>query len=254
MQISDSTWNKYISALRRVNEKAGEEMKAFLAAHDWRGDNIAKQACVDFGYALSTKYGEAAGAIACEMYDAIVELSAMTLPAAEPAATATYDEAAKSVIGTMKTDNEDIVANSISRLVKMAGVDTTMQNAIRDGAEWAWIPRGDTCAFCIALASRGWQPASKAQLKGNHAEHIHANCDCTFAIRFDSSMDVEGYDPDEYLKMYEDADGYSSKAKINSIRRTIYDENAAEINAQKRSAYAKRMERESSAAEELDIQ
>lgn len=253
MQISDSTWNKYISALRRVNEKAGEEMKAFLAAHNWRGDNIAKQACVDFGYALSTKYGEAAGAIACEMYDAIVELSAMTLPPAEPAATATYDEVARSVIGTMKTDNTDVVANSISRLVKMAGVDTTMQNAIRDGAEWAWIPRGDTCAFCITLASRGWQPASRSQMKGNHAEHIHANCDCTFAIRFDSNMDVEGYDPDEYLKMYEDADGYSSKAKINSIRRTIYDENAEKINAQKRSAYAKRMERESSEAEEIDV-
>lgn len=253
MQISDKAWNKYITALRKVNEKAGEEMKAFLDAHNWRIDNIAKQECIDFGYALSTRYGEAAGEIACQMYDAMARTAARAIPAAEPAATATYDEVAKAVVGTMKTDNTDIVANAVSRLVKMAGVDTTMKNAIRDGAEWAWIPSGDTCAFCIALASRGWQKASQAALKGNHAEHIHANCDCTYAIRFDGSSNVEGYDPDEYLAMYEDAPGVSSQAKINAMRREAYAKNKDEINAQKRDAYAKRMERESSEAEEIDV-
>lgn len=200
-------------------------MKAFLESHNWQADNITKQACVDFGYALATKYGEAAGAIACQMYDAIALASAALVPAAEPAATATYDETAKAVIGTMKTNNIDVVADSISRLVKMAGVDTTMQNAIRDQAEWAWVPVGDTCAFCITLASRGWQPASKSALKGNHAEHIHANCDCTYAIRFNSNTNVAGYDPSKYKEMYDNAEGNSSKAKINSMRREFYAEN-----------------------------
>ena len=228
-------------------------MRSFLEANDWRADRITRQACIDFGYALATKYGEAAGAVACEMYDAIAQTASVLLPAAEPAATATYAETAKAVNGTMKTGNDEIIASSISRLVKMAGVDTTMQNAIRDHAEWAWIPSGDTCSFCIALASRGWQPASKSQLKGNHAEHIHANCDCTFAIRFGDDTDVQGYDPSEYLAMYNDAPGSSSKAKINAMRREAYAENKDEINAQKRSAYAKRKEIESSSAEEIDV-
>lgn len=253
MQISRRTWNNYIAILRQINDQAGAEMRAFLDANDWRADRITRQACIDLGYALATKYGEAAGAVACEMYDAIAQAALATIPAAEPAATATYAEVAKAVNGTMKTDNNEVIASAVSRLVKMAGVDTTMHNAIRDGAQWAWIPSGDTCAFCITLASRGWQPASRAQLKGNHAEHIHANCDCTFAIRFNGDTDVEGYDPIEYKKMYDDAEGSSSKAKINSIRRTIYDENSEKINAQKRSAYAKRMERESSEAEEIDV-
>ena len=225
MQISRRVWDKYIAILRRINEQAGAEMKAFLETRNCQTDNITRQACVDFGYALATKYGEAAGAVACQMYDEVAKLSMALVPEAEPAATATYDEVAKSVIGTMKTNNVDVVANSISRLVKMAGVDTTMQNAIRDQAEWAWIPVGDTCAFCITLASRGWQPASRSQLKGNHAEHIHANCDCTYAIRFNSNMDVAGYDPSEYKAMYDNAEGNSSKAKINSMRREFYAEN-----------------------------
>lgn len=225
MQISRRVWDKYIVALRRVNDKAGAEMKAFLESHNWQTDNITKQACVDFGFALSTKYGEAAGAIACQMYDEIAKLSGVFVPEAEPAATATYDEVAKSVIGTMKTNNVEVIAGSISRLVKMAGVDTTMQNAIRDGAQWAWVPVGDTCAFCITLASRGWQKASRSALKGNHAEHIHANCDCTYAIRFNSSMDVAGYDPQKYKDMYYSQEGSSSKDKINSMRRQFYAEN-----------------------------
>ena len=253
MQISRRTWNRYIGVLRQINDQAGAEMLAFLEANDWRSDRNTRQACIDFGYALATKYGEAAGAVACEMYDLIAQTAAVMLPAAEPAATATYAETAKAVNGTMKTDNNEVIASAISRLVKMAGVDTTMHNAIRDHAEWAWIPSGDTCSFCITLASRGWQPASRAQLKGNHAEHIHANCDCTFAIRFNGDTDVEGYDPDEYLAMYEDAPGNSSKAKINAMRREAYAENSEKINEQKRSAYAKRVERESSEAEEIDV-
>ena len=123
---------------------------------------------------------------------------------------------------------EEIIAAAIGRLVKRTGVDTTMQNALRDGAQWAWIPSGETCAFCITLASRGWQRASRKAIKNGHAEHIHANCDCTYAVRHSSGSDVAGYDPDRYRRMYDDAEGRSSKAKINALRRQFYAENGTE--------------------------
>jgi hypothetical protein len=160
---------------------------------------------------------------------------------------------AKAINGTAKLGNIGTMASSVGRMVKMTGVDTTMQNAIRDGAEWAWIPNGDTCAFCITLASRGWQRASKKALKNGHAEHIHGNCDCTYAVRFNSDTNVGGYDPDKYKRMYYDADGYSPKDKINSLRREFYAENKEEINRQKRDAYEKRKELNSSKAEEADV-
>lgn len=129
--------------------------------------------------------------------------------------------------------------NGVSRLVKRAGADTTLKNAVRDGAEWAWVPHEDTCPFCITLASNGWQKASSKVLKGGHAEHIHANCDCEFAIRFDHNTTVAGYDPEKYLKQYRDAGG-----DINKMRRVNYAANKERINAQKRAAYAARRLRE----------
>ena len=251
MTISRKVWQRYIDGLRKVNDEAVRLAMNYLNTHDvltQEGTN----ALIEYCYGLATKYGEAAAELACEMYDALAAVTGATVAPAIPAATATMQETAKAVVGTLKTGNNEIVSSAVGRIVKMAGVDTTMQNALRDGAEWAWIPVGDTCAFCITLASRGWQRASKKALKGGHAEHIHANCDCTYAIRFDNS-DVEGYDPREYESLYYGADGSKPQDRINSMRREFYARNKEVINEQKRDAYAKRQERNSSAAEEMNV-
>ena len=69
---------------------------------------------------------------------------------AQPAAPASYEETAKMVNATK--ESPPVLQTGVSRLVKQAGADTTLKNAVRDRAEWAWVPRGDTCPFCIALA------------------------------------------------------------------------------------------------------
>ncbi len=112
--------------------------------------------------------------------------------------------------------------------------------AIRDGAEFAWVPQGDTCPFCLMLASNGWQNASRKTLKGDHAEHIHANCDCQFAIRFNGKPSYASYDPDKYKEIYNNAEGATWQEKLNSMRKAEYEANADKIRAQKREAYAKR--------------
>lgn len=259
MRITDRQWNRYISVLRELNNKAAEDMIRFMTdrnilkmGNTYVLSTQERNALIDFAYALATKYGEGAAAAAAEMYDAVAMASKANVPPAEPAPTATYAEVAKAVNGTLK-ENPEIVPSAVGRLVKSAGVDTTIQNAIRDRAYYAWIPRGDTCAFCIMLASRGWQPASMSDLEDGHAKHIHANCDCTYMVRFGGNLMVEGYDPSEYLSMYNNADGTRWQDKLNSMRRDFYAENKDKINAQKRSAYAKRVERNASAAEETNI-
>ena len=240
MQISKSSWNNYISILRKVSDRAVKEMLAFSTSYDtaYNAGLISRKeyekALIDYAIALATKYGEAAGAAACDMYDAIALMQGANVPPAIPAPTATSAETAKAVVGTMKTGNLKIVADAVGRQVKMVGVDTMQQNALRDGAEWAWIPMGDTCAFCITLASRGWQRASKSAIKDGHAEHVHANCDCTYAVRFNPSLEIEGYENGrEYLEMYENApleDGESDtpKNRINALHRKFYRENGTE--------------------------
>lgn len=249
MTVSAKDWDAYIKRLSLLNQRAAAEMRAYILKHGFEPIYDV----IDFAYGLATKYGEASAALSAQMYDAIAELSGRLIDPAIPAPTASYSQVAKTVQGIVKvSENVEIVSSAVGRLVKQTGADTTLQNALRDGAQFAWIPAGDTCAFCITLASRGWQYASKKAIKGGHAEHIHSNCDCTYAIRFDSDTNVRGYDPRKYLAMYEDAEGNTPKEKINSMRRDAYAENKDEINAQKRSAYEKRKERESSAAEEIE--
>ncbi len=238
MQISLKTWQKYKNRLASIDEKAVDEMLKFLQQIGGFGDHAEE--VIRYAYALSNKYGEAAAAAACEMYDAVAEASGVNVPLAEPADMPDYKEVARAVNGTVKNSSESMIPKTVGRLVKRAGADTTLKNALRDGAQFAWVPTGDTCAFCLTLASRGWQYASEKALKNGHAEHIHGNCDCQYAIRFDDKTNIQGYDPDKYLEMYNNADGKSPKDKINALRRAHYAENKDKINAQKRMAYAER--------------
>ena len=222
MKLTQAAWDDYISRLSQLNQKAGQLMREYMDGHP--------EADTD---ALVPKYGEGSAELACQMYDALAEAQGVTLPAAEPAPTATYGEVTGMVKATQ--DSPPSLQQGVSRMVKQAGADTTTRNAIRDGAEWAWVPHGDACPFCRMLASNGWQKASKNLLKKGHAQHIHANCDCEFAVRFSREFDVSGYDPEAYLRQYRDAG-----SDINNWRRIDYAANRERINAQKRAAYAVR--------------
>ena len=227
MQITTRTWNNYIARLSRLNEAAGQKMREYIRLHG----TDDTEALISYAYAVITRYGEGSAELACQMYDALAEAQGVTLPAAEPAPTATYGEVTGMVKATQ--DSPANLQSGVSRMVKQAGADTTVHNAIRDGAEWAWVPHGDACPFCRMLASNGWQRASKNLLKKGHAQHIHANCDCEFAVRFSREFDVSGYDPEEYLRQYREAGG-----DVNAWRRIDYAANRERINAQKRAAYA----------------
>lgn len=229
MRITATAWAAYTQQLAKLNKKAGQLMADYIAAHG-TGDT---DALIAYAHALVTKYGEGSAELACQMYDALAAAAKAGVPAAEPAQTAAYGEVARMVQATKQSLPQ--MQRGVSRLVKRAGADTTLKNALRDGAEFAWIPQGDTCAFCLTLASRGWQKASQAAIKGGHAEHIHANCDCEYAIRFDGRSTVAGYDPDEYLRRYR-----AAGSDVNALRRVNYAKNRERINAQKRAAYALR--------------
>lgn len=241
MTISEKTWVEYITRLSRLNETAGQKMADYIE----RYGTVDTDALISYAQALVQKYGEGSAELACQMYDAMAEASGAEIPPAEPAEPADHGETAMMVNATKQSP--PLLQSGVSRLVKRTAADTTLKNAIRDGAEWAWVPHGDTCPFCITLASRGWQRASKKALKGDHAEHIHANCDCEYAIRFDSRTSIAGYNPDKYLDQYYDHGG-----DINAMRRAQYARNKDKINAQKRAAYAASRLREQAARGILD--
>lgn len=228
MQITEKAWVEYITKMSQISQKAADLMQSWVQKNGLEND----KALLDYAYALSQHYGQAIGALSCQMYEATAVAQGVIVPTAEVADLPDYGEVAKAVKGTKKQSPNNI-PGTLARLVKQVGADTTLKNAERDGAQFAWVPHGDTCAFCITLASRGWQYMSKKALRNGHAEHIHAHCDCEYAVRFDGKSTVAGYDPDKYLEEYYDANG-----DINEMRRKRYAQNKDVINARKRELYA----------------
>lgn len=239
MNISKKEWDAYVSKLSKVNTTASDLIVKYIQTNGLDDP----QALINYAYKVANSFGNASAALNAMMYDTIAEMEGILLPPAELAALPTYGDVARAVNGTLKTSvNENEIAGAVSRLVKLTGEDTMLQNAERDHAEFAWIPEGgETCAYCIMLASNGWQPMSYEALKGGHAEHIHSNCGCTYMIRHSKKFNVKGYHPEKYREMYNDADpGASWKEKLNAMRRDAYAENKDEINEQKRMAYQER--------------
>lgn len=229
MKISLNDWTRYVERLKAVNEKAAERMQAWIDANGL--DNM--DALIEYAYSITSRYGEAAAELACEMYDAVALAEGVAVASAVPAEVAVYDEVAKAMLGTSPLEK----STAVYRLVKRTAADTTLKNAERDGAQFAWIPSGDTCSFCITLASRGWQRISKKSYRNGHAEHIHGHCDCQYAIRFSDKSAVQGYDPEEYLRQYRDAG-----SDVNAMRRMKYASIKDERNARRRELYAMRKE------------
>lgn len=221
-------WTKIRDLLSNISVAAADEFRKAVWDKNgyFKGAGLAaipKNLLIDYAYSLIEYYGDGTATVACELYDAIALMQKAKVPAAIPAAKATRDDVAKTLLGVLKDSvNEEYVSSVVGRMVKQVGQDTLVQNAVRDGAEFAWVPAGDTCAFCITLAANGWQQASKKTVKNGHAEHIHSNCDCSYCVRFNKDFNVEGYNPEAYQKIYYAADGKTPKEKINSMRRAFY--------------------------------
>lgn len=215
--LNEANFTAYVKKMHQLNVKAAEEMQKYIDRFGF--GNMS--ALVHQAQYLTTKYGEGTSELACLLYDYLAENQRARVLPAEPAPTATLDETWGAVQGALN-ESEKKVPDVVSRLVKQAGADTIQKNAARDHAEMAFVPVGQTCAFCMMLASRGWERATWADK--SHAAHIHANCDCQYIVRFNSNEGVEGYDPDKYKKIYHDAPGWDWRDKLNAIRREQYAE------------------------------
>lgn len=226
MRISQREWNNYIKTMRRLNDQAVKDFTSFVVKNGGYA-NIERQVLIDYAYGIATKYGEASAALSAEMYDAVATLQRAAVPAAIPAESVTYEKVCKTVNGIIKnTASQEILVQSVGLLVKDSGQKTTIENAKRDNAEIAFINDGDACAFCVMLASKGWRKASTYELDSDgEPAHLHANCGCTYGVRFNPKLDYSGYKPEQYQKMYYGADlegeEPTAKNRLNALRREL---------------------------------
>ena len=60
MNISEKAWREYVARLARLNQRAGQLMADYIAAHG-TGDT---DALIAYAHALVTKYGEGSAELA----------------------------------------------------------------------------------------------------------------------------------------------------------------------------------------------
>lgn len=94
--------------------------------------------------------------------------------------------------------------------IKAAAGGTVYGNGARDtrGVMFARIPRGSKsypngCPFCQMLASRGFVYYSRLTAGGLDPNHYHSDCQCMVVPSWGKGS-VEGYDPSDYQKGYQE--------------------------------------------------
>lgn len=217
----------FTKANRDLRKLALAELQGFWATLDKSDVDKVRRALEEFMPLLVKHYGEIAAVVAADFYDDLRSASSVRGRFAAVMAQAADDgqvqASSRWALGSLLGANPDAVAafGSLStvadKFVLGQGRDTIAESVRRDPARarWARIPHGDTCAFCVMLASRGAVYASEASA-GTFAK-FHGKCDCTPTPFWDGDPYPDHYDPDEYMRMYLDGRGKAESGRIGDV-------------------------------------
>lgn len=174
---------------------------------DWSDVAAARQAVIEAINILVAEYGLASAQAAADFYDASRELctgeklGAKAYTVHDPRAT----EGAIRAFVSRIVKNGDIdgfnkaVCSRIGYEIRRDANECIAENGAKDPLKpkFARVPGGgETCGFCLMLASFGYNYNSRQS-----ASHAHDNCDCRIVCSWDEDV-AEGYDPDGMYERY----------------------------------------------------
>lgn len=170
---------------------------------EWDGEDVADLRTAAFAVldALLSTYTDLSAARAAEFYDASREAQMVRR---KYRAVVDSRRDPKATEGAIRAIVQFAVDGDVERFRREAldRVDTEMRraanqcvsyNAGRDPAKplYARVPVGETCGFCLMLASFGFQYTSESA-----ASHSHRKCNCRVVPSFGEAT-VRGYDPEQ---------------------------------------------------------
>lgn len=192
--------------------------------------NATRDFLLDAVPLLVEEYGGISATVAADFYDALRDDATVSSRFTASVVSADLTELAGQIrwsIGPLfsATPDPDAALGRLSQKVDeftlQYGRDTIAANSSRDPAKprWARVPMGDTCAFCISLASRGavYVSYESARYKGSGSGKYHGDCDCQPVAMFDGASYPEGYDPDALFQQYQDARDAAKSGSIKPI-------------------------------------
>lgn len=219
--ISARAFAAFVAACDKVAGAAAQAVEA--AVMEWCAANPgaptaeARNAAIAIMARIVPNADQAAASLAAAWYDALAEdAGALDIPQA--VTTAVYvPKDAEDVAHYQARKYEgsgaaafaracgEYAANDANRAVNA----TVMSNVKRDGGKGVRFARvcagGDTCTFCMMLASRG--AVYHTRKTAGEFSHFHRNCRCKVVPGFErdkGAVLVEGRDPAEMLAMWQD--------------------------------------------------
>lgn len=225
MQIPRRWVEAYSRNLNQLSERGRAELARRLSKVDWSQDvATVREQVVAVMQTCCGASSTMAARLAADFYDGLRDefgvedgFRAAVDGGYEPEAT----EGAVRAFALDLVDGKPVetfvgkCADRLDREVRLSANRCVESNARRDPKRprWARVPTGaETCEFCIMLASRGFVYHGE-----DLASHAHAHCDCRVVPSWDKAKsEVEGYDPDLYLDMWQHPERYEKAAAEDS--------------------------------------
>lgn len=230
--------DEYGEANSELTRAALAEMQAYMNRLDWSNPNSDRLAAA-FTQELIEIYGDTSAGLAAQYYDEIREGSRATGAYRALTAGVVSGQVSASVSWALTADSMNRLSGVVDRLVKQAGRDTFFGNVANDSdrsARWIRVPQGETCAFCLMLASRGYDggyssgkaagyvSGARSRSRGSRdiGEKFHDHCDCKAVQVYSVDDYPDNYDYERYNEIYQkgiaEAGSMNTKAILSGIR------------------------------------
>lgn len=213
MELPRRELDAYDERLSRLEREAMEHVRQRVSAYTGRFPGATPEEAREFAKQCVSDavdaYGDASAAEAADMYEALAKASGVEV---RPALVDTSD-VSRFVDDDVRYRMRRFLEGDFEEFARLCGQlasdqvsrranQTMRRNCRRDGLKWARVPMGgETCDFCLMLASRGF--VYKSASTAGEGNHYHRSCRCKIVPGF-KGMKVAGYDPDALYSDYLD--------------------------------------------------
>jgi len=184
---------------------------------------------------IAEQYGILGSELGAQWYDLCTRLANIEADAAElqEVDSESIRQRARAAVETAPLDKtidavfNYFLHNEIQNSIRTTGSANLWRDYERGlvSGKWARVPVGDTCAWCLMLASQGAWYLSKESALGNNGGHYHDGCDCVAVYHADADNIPNYENLVRYKRMYYDAEN----ARIaNKDGKQKYDEELQE--------------------------
>lgn len=200
------------SALSRL---AIRDLESVWGSLDTNDSLALKRAALEFIPDLVQTYGSTASLLGADFYDELrnlpVSAGRFSALLSEPASLTRAQAMTRWGIGEVFNGNPAAalinLSGGVQRLVMEPARATIARSASRDPVRtlWARVPGGgDTCNFCIMVASQGAVYGSEDSAGGMN--DYHDRCECVPTPVRSNEDYPDGYDPDALYEQYSNTD------------------------------------------------